>query len=126
MVDDPIRVCSILVVDDDDTIRHILRKMLESAGYEVREAPNGRVAIEELRRRPARLMITDIFMPEQEGIETIRIARKTYPDLGIIAISGAAGEHYLKMAKLLGATASLLKPFHLKDVLETVRATLAG
>ncbi len=98
--------------------------MLESAGYEVREAPNGRVAIEELSRRPARVMITDIFMPEQEGIETIRIARKTYPDLGIIAISGAAGEHYLKMAQLLGATASLLKPFHLKDVLETVRATL--
>jgi DNA-binding response OmpR family regulator len=126
MGEDSSRVYSILVVDDDDTIRHILRKMLENAGYEVREAPNGRVAMEELSRRPARVMITDIFMPEQEGIETIRIARKTYPDLGIIAISGAAGEHYLNMAKLLGATASLLKPFHLKEVLETVRATLAG
>lgn len=123
---DPIRGCSILVVDDDDTIRHILRRMLEGAGYEVREAPNGKVAIEELSRRPAHVMITDIFMPEQEGIETIRIARKTYPDLGIIAISGAAGENYLKMAELLGASASLLKPFRLKDVLETVRATLSG
>ncbi|MGE5569099.1 MAG: response regulator [Rhodospirillales bacterium] len=124
--DHPIRGCSILVVDDDDTIRHILRRMLEGAGYEVREAPNGKVAIEELRRRPAHVMITDIFMPEQEGIETIRIARKDYPDLGIIAISGAAGENYLKMAELLGASASLLKPFRLKDVLETVRATLLG
>ncbi|HOK46640.1 MAG TPA: response regulator [Bryobacteraceae bacterium] len=123
---DPIRGCSILVVDDDDTIRHILRRMLEGAGYEVREAPNGKVAIEELSRRPAHVMITDIFMPEQEGIETIRIARKTFPDLGIIAISGAAGENYLKMAELLGASASLLKPFRLKDVLKTVRATLSG
>ena len=123
---DPIRGCSVLVVDDDDTIRHILRRMLEGAGYEVREAPNGKVAIEELSRRPAHVMITDIFMPEQEGIETIRIARKTFPDLGIIAISGAAGENYLKMAELLGASASLLKPFRLKDVLKTVRATLSG
>jgi DNA-binding response OmpR family regulator len=125
MTEDSNRV-TILVVDDDDNIRLVLRRMLESAGYEVREAPNGRVAMEELSRRPARVMITDIFMPEQEGIETIRIARKTYPDLGIIAISGAAGEHYLKMARVLGARASLLKPFHLRQVLETVKATLAG
>jgi DNA-binding response OmpR family regulator len=99
--------------------------MLEGAGYDVREAPNGRVAMEELEKRPAQVMITDIFMPEQEGIETIRIARKAYPDLGIIAISGAVGERYLKMAQLLGARAYLLKPFHLREVLETVRATLA-
>ncbi len=118
------RPTSILVVDDDDTIRFVLRKMLEGAGYEVREAPNGRIAMEELSKRPARVMITDIFMPEQEGIETIRIARKTYPDLEIIAISGAAGERYLKMARLLGASAYLLKPFHLNQVLETVRSAL--
>ncbi len=115
---------SILVVDDDDTVRFVLRKMLESAGYEVREAPNGRVAMEELDRRIADVMITDIFMPEQEGIETIRAARKTFPGLKIVAISGAAGEDYLKMARLLGARASLLKPFHLKEVLETVRVAL--
>lgn len=115
---------SIIVVDDDDTVRRVLRRMLESVGYEVREAPNGRRAVAEFRQRPADLLITDIFMPEQEGIETISALRREHPDLRIIAISGIAGDHYLRMAKMLGARATLQKPLRLATVLETVRATL--
>jgi DNA-binding NtrC family response regulator len=115
---------SILVVDDDDTVRRVLRRMLETAGYEVREAPNGKVAMLELSRQPADLLITDIFMPEQEGMETINALRGKYPGLRIIAISGVGGDHYLKMAKFLGVRATLLKPLRLGMVLEAVKTTL--
>lgn len=116
---------SILVVDDDDSVRRVLRRILESAGYEVRDAPNGRLAMLEFNRRPADLLITDIFMPEQEGIETIGAVRRDHPGLKVIAISGMAGDHYLRMAKLMGARATLQKPLRLVKVLETVRTTLA-
>ncbi len=115
---------SILVVDDDDAVRRLLRTMLESAGYEVREAPNGKVAMREFDREPADLLITDIFMPEQEGMETIGALRRTHPSLGIIAISGMAGDYYLKMAELLGARATLLKPLRMDTLLEAVRTAL--
>ncbi len=115
---------SIIVVDDDDTVRRVLRRMLESAGYEVREASNGRRAVAEFHQRPADLLITDIFMPEQEGMETISALRRERPDLKIIAISGVAGDHYLRMAKLLGARATLQKPLRLATVLDTVRKCL--
>lgn len=125
MEDESKPAVSILVVDDDDAVRRVLRRMLESAGYEVRDAPNGRLALMEFDRRPADLLITDIFMPQQEGMETISAVRRDYPDLKVIAISGAAGDHYLKMAKLMGARATLQKPLRLATVLETVRTTLA-
>ena len=115
---------SILVVDDDDTVRRVLRRMLESVGYEVREAPNGKVAMLEFSRRPADLLITNIFMPEQEGMETIHALRRKYPDLRIIAISGVAGDHYLKMARFMGVCTTLLKPLRMGIVLEAVRTTL--
>jgi DNA-binding NtrC family response regulator len=120
------RPVSILVVDDDDTVRRVLRRMLESADYEVREATNGRHAMVEFRRQPADLLITDIFMPEQEGMETIRALRQEHPGLKIIAISGAAGDPYLKMASMLGAWATLHKPLRLATVLQTVREALNG
>lgn len=115
---------SILIVDDDEMVRRVLRRMLETAGYEVREAPNGKVAMQECERQPVDLLITDIFMPEQEGMETISSLRRNRPNLKIIAISGVAGDHYLKMARLLGARATLQKPLRLGVVLETVRTTL--
>jgi YesN/AraC family two-component response regulator len=98
--------------------------MLESNGYQVREAPNGKVAMREFEREPADLLITDIFMPEQEGMETIGALRRKHPSLGIIAISGMAGDYYLKMAGFLGVRATLLKPLRMDKVLETVRNAL--
>jgi len=124
MADDTGQRASILVVDDDENVRKVLRRMLESAGYEVLEAANGRIAMTEFRDRRVDLLITDIFMPEQEGMETISTVRRDYPHLKIIAISGRTGGVYLKMARLLGAQATLEKPLRLEKVLETVRAVL--
>jgi DNA-binding NtrC family response regulator len=101
-----------------------MRRMLESAGYAVRETSNGNAAMREFKQRPADLVITDIFMPEQEGMETIGAMRREHPELRIIAISGVAGNHYLKMAEFMGAYATLQKPLRLLRVLETVRAAL--
>ncbi len=115
---------SILVVDDDAAVRRALRDVLEKAGYEVREAANGRIALEEHRRSAADVLITDIFMPEQEGVETIGAVRRSYPDLKIVAMSGAAGAGFLEVARLMGAHATLSKPFLPSQVRETVRAVL--
>jgi len=116
----------ILVVDDDETVRLALRRMLESAGYEVQEAPNGRVAMTLCREDPPDVMITDIFMPEQEGMETIQAMRREFPGVKLIAVSGQAGAVYLRVAKLLGAQASLEKPLRMDTVLATIRSVLGG
>jgi CheY-like chemotaxis protein len=112
---------TILIVDDDPEVRHVLRAMLEAAGYSIAEADNGRQALAECRKHSVRVMITDLVMPEREGIETIKMARQTYPGLRIIAISGAFGGEYLRIAKLLGADAALPKPLHMDALLEAVR-----
>lgn len=112
---------TILVVDDDAEVRHVLRAILESAGYLVAEADNGRQALVECRQRRVDLMITDLVMPDVEGIETIKLARKTYPGLRIIAISGAFGGEYLRIAQLLGADVALPKPLRMDALLDAVR-----
>jgi len=114
----------VLVVDDDDDVRTALRRMFESAGYEVLEAANGRVAMQVCAEHRPELLLVDIFMPEQEGIETIQAVRRQFPDSKIVAVSGKAGRVYLRMAKLLGAQATLEKPLRLETVLETARAVL--
>ncbi len=111
---------TILIVDDDPEVRHVLRAMLEAAGFAVAEADNGRQALAECRKLPVKLMITDLVMPEREGIETIKIARQAYPELRIIAISGAFGGEYLRIAKLLGADAALPKPLRMDALLDAV------
>lgn len=112
---------TILIVDDDSEVRQVLRAMLEAAGYVVAEASNGHQALAECRKHSVRLMITDLVMPEREGIETIKAARQTHPELRIIAISGAFGGEYLRIAKLLGADAALPKPLRMDALLEAVR-----
>lgn len=118
----------ILVVDDDPNIRQMLRSMLEREGYDVEAAANGRECLEFFRSAPAELVITDIIMPEQEGIETIRQLRADYPNCKIIAISGGGRigpSDYLSMAKLLGATHTLAKPFDRAQLILAVRESLA-
>ncbi len=118
----------ILVVDDDPNIRQMLRSMLEREGYEVDVASNGLECMRRFEAAPADLVITDIIMPEQEGIETIRRLRAEYPDCRIIAISGGGRigpSDYLSMAKLIGAVSTLSKPFDRKDLLEAIRGALS-
>lgn len=118
---------SILLVDDDDEFRAILREVLMQAGYQVEEASDGVQAMKRYGSDPADLVITDLVMPEKEGLELIRELRRLYPDAKIIAISGG-GEHgsqdYLKMAAAFGAQRVLSKPFARDEILEAVKQVL--
>ncbi|RLB31609.1 MAG: response regulator, partial [Deltaproteobacteria bacterium] len=78
----------ILVIDDDEQIRHILRRFLERAGYEVLEASNGQEGMALYRKEGPELVITDIIMPKKEGMETIMDMKGEFPKAKIIAISG--------------------------------------
>jgi CheY-like chemotaxis protein len=118
---------SILVVDDEKQIRLMLRQMLEREGYRVMEAPDGKMALKLYREHPADLVITDIIMPEMEGIKTIMELKKTSPKVKIIALSGGGKndpEQYLKFAKKLGADRTFMKPFDRQTLLKTVREVL--
>lgn len=114
----------ILLIDDDGEVRHLLRVALERSGYEVLEADNGKAGVDLFRRTPVDLVVSDIFMPEKEGIETIRELRREFPELKILAVSGGVPgldpEHYLNMARKLGADAGLEKPFNQSQFLESV------
>jgi CheY-like chemotaxis protein len=119
----------ILIIDDDVQIRAMLRRILGRAGYEVVEAPDGRQGIRLHRQQPADLIITDIIMPEKEGIETIMELRHDFPGLKILAISGGGREppdEYLQMAKSFGAQRTLAKPFGPKDLLKAVGELLSA
>ncbi len=121
-------MASILVVDDEELVRATLREMLEQAGHEVFEAANGVEALKSFDDRAVDLVITDIIMPEKEGIETILDLRKRAPELKIVAISGggrSANFDFLKMASMLGACEVLAKPFRRTQVLDAVREALA-
>jgi hypothetical protein len=114
----------ILVADDDAAVRGFLRTVLKRGGYKVIEAANGREALRQARATPVALVITDLVMPEQEGIETIQLLRRELPQIGIIAISGAFGGQLLRAAKALGANAILEKPFNPELLLAMVKAVL--
>jgi two-component system, chemotaxis family, chemotaxis protein CheY len=117
---------SILVADDDADFRAWLRESLEGAGYSVIEAANGKKVMDLLKQSSVDLCITDLAMPEQEGIETIRQLRRQYPALKIIAISGVFGPQYLRMSKFLGAAATLQKPVRLEHLLLTIHQILTA
>jgi CheY-like chemotaxis protein len=118
----------ILVIDDDDLIRLALRTFLKGAGHDVMEAAEGAEGIELHTAAPFDLVISDLFMPGKEGIETIVELRRDYPDLKIIAISSggrAAATGLLDVAKGLGADRTVRKPFSAEDILAEVDALLA-
>lgn len=117
----------ILIIDDDAQIRLMLRLMLSWAGYEVVEAANGREGLLLQQEHRADLVITDLIMPEQEGLETISILRARYPELKIIAVSGGGRirpEGYLPTALELGANRAFSKPFDIHLLAAAVRELL--
>jgi len=119
----------ILVVDDDADIREIIRQHLTDAGHQVLLAENGRAGIELVKQHQPRVLITDIIMPVQEGIETIRQVRQLRLGIKIIAMSGGSptkGVLYLDAARTLGADATLLKPFRKPDLLVAVNEVLTA
>ena len=117
----------ILIIDDEVPIREMLRQMLEREGYEVIDAPDGKVAMNLHREEPADLIITDLIMPEKEGMETIMEFRREFPEVKIIAMSGGGRigpEVYLQMAKRIGAMRTFTKPIERKALLEAIRELL--
>ena len=119
-------MADILIIDDDRHMRRLLTRILTGAGHTVREAENGRDGIAEFQRRHAALVISDIVMPDVEGIETILALRREQADIPIIAISGGSDPLYLRAASGLGATASLEKPFHPDQLLALVDGLLGA
>ncbi len=112
----------ILIVDDEPQIRDIISMTLENSGYETQSAENGLIALEMFKKYDFDLIITDLIMPEKEGIETI-VEMKKIKKIPIIAISGGGSfspVQYLEIAKKLGADAKLTKPISAKKLLETV------
>jgi len=122
----PKRLGRILVADDEAGVRTFLRTALEQAGYQVIEAEDGKQALNQARAGGVDLVVTDLVMPEQEGIETIQALRKEMPGIGIVAISGRFEGPYLKMAGILGADAVLAKPVGAELLLATVAEVLAS
>jgi DNA-binding NtrC family response regulator len=103
----------ILIIDDDDQFRLMLRRVLEKEGYQVIEAVDGNDGMAQFRRDKTDVVITDLIMPEKEGVETIVGLRKEFPEVKIIAISGGgrnAPGGYLMLAEKLGAMATMEKP----------------
>lgn len=117
----------ILIIDDDATMRELLKEMLEPMGYSLEEASNGMEGLELHTKKPYDLIITDIIMPEMEGLETIMALKRQSPDCKIIAISGgghADANEYLDAAAKFGAARIFSKPFEKKNLLDAVKHLL--
>ena len=118
-------MATILIIDDEETIRVFLRSALEVAGYEVMEAVNGRQGLALYRHRPTDLVITDIVMPEMNGLDMLLELTREFLHAKVIAISGAGEEkNVLDVAKLLGARQTFQKPFNISQFLGAVRYEL--
>ncbi len=112
---------TILVIDDEADILALFRKALEGAGYRVLEARSGTEGLRRFREETADLVITDILMPDMDGLELIRVFRETRPEVKIVAISGGTGPwDYRDAARMLGANETLAKPLSLQSLLDTV------
>jgi CheY-like chemotaxis protein len=118
---------NILIIDDEPQIRSMLRLVLERAGYGVTEAPDGVEGIRRYREKPADLILTDLIMPNKDGIGMIIELKKEFPDVKIIAMSGGGlnkPDGYLQGAKKLGAAFTLSKPIDRQELLKSVRHLL--
>ena len=120
-------MANILVIDDNAELARVLAQALRHVGHTVWVADNGKDGLRLLSQHVIDLLITDVVMPEQDGIETLQLARRMNPHLRVITISGDAPRHaplYLSMTEKFGADRSLLKPFRLETLLTTVQEVL--
>ncbi len=117
----------VLVIDDEDSVRALLSRILVREGHQVSEATGGRQGMALLKARGADLVITDISMPDSDGLEVLIAARCTQPAPRVIVIAGEEELpqlNVMRMARLLGAFATLFKPFHVEDMLDLVKQAL--
>ena len=118
-------MATVLIIDDDEPIRALLRTTLEAAGHKVVEAANGRIGLDLYRLKPTDLIITDIAMPELNGLDLILALTLQFLHAKVITISGAGEEkNVLDVAKLLGARQTFHKSFGIPQLLEAVRYEL--
>lgn len=118
----------ILIIEDDFHVRDMLERLLRKTGYDAQLAENGAEAVKMHRENPMDLVITDIIMPEKEGLEVITEFRREYPSVKLIAISGGGrigSANYLKTAKLLGAERTFAKPVDTSQLLSAIEELLA-
>jgi CheY-like chemotaxis protein len=128
-------VARILVIDDDDLVRSTVEAMLQTMGHEIVLASNGDQGLRQLEAGPVDLIITDVFMPQKEGIETLREMRRRGIKTAVIVMTGGpsvrldthrrADVNYLQMAKTFGANATIQKPFSRQQLLAVVDEWLA-
>ena len=119
----------ILLIEDDSDLRKMLLKLLEREGYQVVEASNGKEALNKMTTLLPDLVITDIIMPEQDGIGTINQLKKISKNIKIIAISGGGrllSEDYLNIARMLGASYAFPKPFENSKLLDKISELING
>lgn len=118
----------ILIIDDEQDIRDVARILLEGCGYAVTCAEDGHAALRALDHQSFDVVITDMLMPEMDGVELINELRRRNPAQSIVAMSGgghAPRESYLQIARLCGAQALLAKPFNREQLIRAVEAGLA-
>ena len=122
-------MAKILIIEDDDSFRNVLVQMLKKAGYDVRQAGDGNQALEVCSLFDPDLVLTDIIMPDKEGLETIQELLALCPELKIVAMSGGGKfgpDSYLPLAQKLGAKATLQKPFMREELISTIQSVLLG
>lgn len=114
---------TILIIEDDASVRMLLARVLEDAGYQVYEAANGRQGLERFHTQPVDLVVTDLEMPEMNGLEVILELTRAFLNVKVIAMSGQSATE-LSKAKLLGARQTFEKPLDLPALLHTVQYEL--
>jgi CheY-like chemotaxis protein len=119
---------TILIADDQAATRRLWRELLEEAGHQVRETADGLQCVRECRRQAPDLVLCDLFMPIQEGLETIQQLRREFPAVKVIAVSGGSplvGADFLAQARMFGAVRTFAKPVDPDELLRAIREVLA-
>lgn len=117
----------ILVIDDSTTVLAFVEQILLDSGLDVIKATDGRKGLQRLRDQPVDLILTDMYMPELDGLDVVRLARRLQPGVPVLVMSSKEGRlNLFDAAKALGATATLLKPFTREQLLAQIGAILDG
>lgn len=120
-------MATILVIDDEASIRTLLRDILTKEGYQVLEAGDGREGLAMYQQQPVDLVIMDLLMPNTDGLEATLQLTREYLDAKVIAITGAQGDrNFLDVANLFGARRTFPKPFNIAELLQAIKEELAA